>query len=312
VNRSRDNNRGRAYEEWVAERAAEVAEEQRLQAAAESQDPVQAFQKSANALAESTRTALISNSNLFPNIERIAGRAVNEEVAAQNYKWWAENTGKTLGFEKHHSRAVLDCWRRNDLVPSADAFTAVFQSLKDYGLLPDAEPGSPDWSGTDSEFSKLGFGKPVRDIEASPEQISRDFDEFITTTGWRKSATNAKKLISELQRLDLVPVLKNLKMVVAYLKSRNEFLEPTEMTPSEQAAQRRHDYLFKLVATDPRDPSKKYSESDLDKLPAEEARYIRRYAERGHSGNNLLDDFYEIKNLQAVRDARIAAEGEQQ
>jgi hypothetical protein len=61
MQRTRNNNRGAAYDQWVIDRAAEVAEEQRLQQEAEAQaeaaeaarieaDPILSYQKSTNEL----------------------------------------------------------------------------------------------------------------------------------------------------------------------------------------------------------------------------------------------------------------------
>jgi len=81
--------------------------------------------------------------------------------------------------------------------------------------------------------------------------------------------------------------------------------------PSEIAEARRYDFFHKVVVTDPR-PEKygtKYAEADLRRLPATEERFLRRYAEKGHSGSAAYDEYLEVKDKQSARDAEIAQRG---
>ena len=150
MNRSRDNNRGPAYDQWVIDRAAEVAEEQRqqaeAQAAADAADPVKAFQKSVNMLAEEIRTAILTGQRLTDDvlqIEHVQGRSVNEDVAVQNVNWWANNQGRAAGFQNYMFSFLYDFVKVNDGSPTAETFQKCFQLLKDYNCLPEAPVAQP-------------------------------------------------------------------------------------------------------------------------------------------------------------------------
>jgi hypothetical protein len=279
--RTRDNNRGIAYQEYLADRAKEIEAEKAAAQAVENADPIRSFEKSANSAALTIRQLLMSSRPVGEDVlpgERIAGRQVIESALLANWKYWAlTGQGKQQGFQTKDSRAVLDTWKANDLSPTPENFSAVFQLLKDYDLLPDAEPGSPD----DSYLGSFGF--PVQRGTASAAQTSAAMDAFLDT-GFRRNNANAKLLLLKLQETGLsTGSLSSFQIADAIIRSTTGYPENSEMTPSEQAAQKRHDYFNKIVGKD--QTGRSWTEADMDKeLPAKETLRLMRFFEKGHTG----------------------------
>ncbi|HXM59441.1 MAG TPA: hypothetical protein VN950_01205 [Terriglobales bacterium] len=257
MRRTRDANRGPAYEEWVAERAKEIQEEQRQRDAAAAADeaaeaarieadPILSYQKSTNELYAGEQNIVLHGVvderylAKFGTIKR--GRCSEEQKVTARTQFRQTATD----YVRNNTNGATLCAMvaRNGLNEGAvESYLLCHEILKIWAGYVDADP--------------VEQPQPVRETQVEePAQ----------------------------------PVL----------------------TPSEQAAQLRHDYLFKIVAVDPRDPSKSFSESDLDKLPAEEARYIRRYAEKGNTGNNIFDLRMESLDAKFARDQEIARRGEVQ
>jgi hypothetical protein len=142
MRRTRDENRGPAYADWVAERAVEVSEEQGLQAeaqaATEAADPVKAFQKASDAEAQAVleiiRTGYIPHS-ILPGVERMNGRMIaNEAAAIRNFKYFAESTAS---FQYWMGRPLLDAAERSDLSPIAPNYLALHNLMLQYGAYPE-------------------------------------------------------------------------------------------------------------------------------------------------------------------------------
>lgn len=137
MNRSRDNNRGPAYDQWVIDRAAEVAEEQRqqaeAQAAADAADPVLAFQKASDAEAQAIRELILTGyvpESVLP-VERIRGRQVNESAKISNWKHFA-TTCPT--FQRWMAEQLIDTAFRSDIAPIAPAYLALHNLMLQYGV----------------------------------------------------------------------------------------------------------------------------------------------------------------------------------
>jgi hypothetical protein len=146
MNRSRDNNRGVAYEQYLIDRAAEVAEEQRqrdaAQAAAESADPILSFQKASNQVAEEMRTTIQTTrlgQDVLPG-DRINGRKINEHVAISNFKVFATTQP---GFTKTHGRQLLDMMEFQDLAPLVENYKALFALMSEYALFVEPKQVAP-------------------------------------------------------------------------------------------------------------------------------------------------------------------------
>jgi len=151
MNRARDHRTNDpSFLEWQAARALEIEQEKAAadaaQAAAEAADPVKAFQKSVNMLAEEIRTAILTGQRLTDDvlqIEHVQGRSVNEDVAVQNVNWWANNQGRAAGFQNYMFSFLYDFVKVNDGSPTAETFQKCFQLLKDYNCLPEAPVAQP-------------------------------------------------------------------------------------------------------------------------------------------------------------------------
>jgi hypothetical protein len=265
------------------------------------------FEMSANASASTIRQSLINGTSLGEDVlpgERVNGRRVNESATVSNWKYWAvQGQGKAAGFQTKDASAVFDTWKANDLSPTPENFTACFLLLKEYDLLPDVEPGSPDL-GPLSQFGTIN-----REQEITEAQARQEMNAFLQKTGWKKSDKNSRILLKMLGDAKLLPFEKNLQAVDSYLRSNNLYPEPTTYSPSEAALRKFQDDRTIIVLTDPV-TGQKFTEYDLSQLRSEDERRLRRIAEKGHAGNNLMDDFLEVKDLQATRDARIADEAQ--
>jgi hypothetical protein len=142
VNRARDHRSGPAYEEWVAERAKEVAEEQRLQKEAEAQTPEATYKRAADAEAQTVlellRTGYVPDS-LLPGAERMNGRVIsNQQAAINNWKYFAD-TCQT--FQIWMGRQLLDASERSDLAPIAPNYLALHNLMLSYEAY--VEPAQP-------------------------------------------------------------------------------------------------------------------------------------------------------------------------
>lgn len=82
---------------------------------------------------------------------------------------------------------------------------------------------------------------------------------------------------------------------------------PAGPTPSEQAEQNRQKYFNEVVVKHPV-TGVGYTEYTLSLLPSKEELYLRRIAEKGHSGSQLVDDFWEAQNIIAAKQATLNAE----
>ena len=308
MQKTRNNDRGQAYAEYLVDRAKEISDEATAKAAADANDPVKRFEKSSNESSAATRAALINGTPLGEDVlpgERVNGRRVNESATVSNWQYWAtQGQGKAAGFQNKDSRAVLDTWKANDLAPTAENFSSVFRLLKEFDLLPDAEPGSPDL-GPLSQFGTINSEQEITEAQARQEM-----DAFLQA-GFRKSDKNARLLLKMLGDAKLLPFAENLRAVDSYLRANNLYPETTTYSPSEAALRKFQDDRTIIVLTDPV-TGQKFTEHDLSQLRSEDERRLRRIAEKGHAGNNLMDDFLEVKDLQAARDARIAAEAQRE
>jgi hypothetical protein len=294
----------------LADRAKEIEAEKAAAQAVENADPIRSFEKSANSAALTIRQLLMSSRPVGEDVlpgERIAGRQVIESALLANWKYWAlTGQGKQQGFQTKDSRAVLDTWKANDLSPTPENFSAVFQLLKDYDLLPDAEPGSPDLNVLSQ------FGTPVQG-EIDEKRASQEMEKFIVETGWRKSSKNGKLLLKTLtEDFGLAPFAENLRIVSAYLKANDLFPEPIEMTPSEQAAKNRNDYFNKVVVVD--EAGKPWTSSELELLDSASERRLRRLAESGgrHSGNAFYQEYLDRRDIRQAKQAATDAEAQRE
>jgi hypothetical protein len=135
--RSRINDTAR--KEWEAERAKEIEQEK---AAAKAADPVLQAQRALDAAAEATRTAILNDvlSEQFLPGERISGRRVNEDAAAQNFKEWASITPS---FHKWMADTLLAVYERNDMAPIGANFSTVHNLLLEYGCYEEPVQAAP-------------------------------------------------------------------------------------------------------------------------------------------------------------------------
>jgi hypothetical protein len=166
-------------ETYVREFAAEI---QAARKAAEDADPLLRFQAAANAAAEATRENILTTrlSEEFLPGERIAGRKVDENVAAQNFKTWV---GLTPSFKKWMADVFLDALSRNDLAPIADNFDPLHKLLIEYGCYPE-EPvalapvvEAPTY--TKSEQAILDHQRYVEEIVGHDEQNTAWTEEML-------------------------------------------------------------------------------------------------------------------------------------
>jgi hypothetical protein len=172
VNRSRDNNRGVAYEQYLIDRAAEVAEEQRqrdaAQAAAVAADPVLSFQKASNQLAEEMRTTIQTTrlgQDVLPG-ERINGRKINEDVAISNFKLFATTQP---GFKKDiHGRQLLDMMEFQDLAPLVENYKALFALMTEYALFVEPEQEAPQ---QETRYTDAQLVDPVSLLTPSEQAV---------------------------------------------------------------------------------------------------------------------------------------------
>jgi hypothetical protein len=140
VNRARDRREGTpAYEQFLIDRAAEAAEEQRLQAEAQAnadaQNPELQFQQASNRLAEETRQVILTGyiPQSLLNVERMNGRKiVNVDAAVRNFRYFADNTP---GFKKYMADALISAAERSDLAPVAPSYTALFNLMTEYNCF---------------------------------------------------------------------------------------------------------------------------------------------------------------------------------
>ena len=140
MQRTRNNNRGVAYREYLADVAAEQAAEKAAadaaQAEADAKDPVKAFQKASDAEAQAIRDTILNHrisESLLPG-ERVNGRKINEDVAASNLKLWAQQEST---FQRYMFETFYAALKRNDLAPIANNFGALHRLLLQYAAYPD-------------------------------------------------------------------------------------------------------------------------------------------------------------------------------
>lgn len=295
--RTRDANRGLAYEEWKRERAVEIEQEntaaQAAQAAAIDADPIRSFAASSNRLAEETRSAIMSGQRLSDDvlqIERTNGSKVNEQAAISNFRFWANNQGKAAGFQPYMADTFLTfVLRQQDGAPTADTFSKCFQFLKDYNCLQEA-PAQPE-------------------PELSEASVRQAIDTFLSN-GWKKSDKNARLLLTTLSEKGLTASLTNLRLVDAELKSKGLYPEPTTMTPTEISEAKYKARLTEIVVYDPL-TNIGYSEFDLEhKVDSKTELRLRRLME-GNIGDERYTEYMnrqDYKAQQAAETNRIAAD----
>lgn len=136
MRRSRDNNRGSAYEEYLRDRQAELDEEQRQRDAAAANDPAAIYAATADAEAQAIRDTILNHrisESLLPG-ERVNGRKINEDVAASNLTLWAQQEST---FQRYMFETFYAALKRNDLAPIANNFGALHRLLLQYAAYPD-------------------------------------------------------------------------------------------------------------------------------------------------------------------------------
>lgn len=174
MNRARDHRSGPAYEEWVAERAKEVAEEQRLQKEAEAQTPEATYKRAADAEAQTVlellRTGYVPDS-LLPGAERMNGRVIsNQQAAINNWKYFAD-TCQT--FQIWMGRQLLDASERSDLAPIAPNYLALHNLMLSSGAY--VEPAQPQ---PETRYEDVEIVDP-RSLLSPSEQAVYDHQKYI-------------------------------------------------------------------------------------------------------------------------------------
>jgi|SRR5579863_6792467 len=81
---------------------------------------------------------------------------------------------------------------------------------------------------------------------------------------------------------------------------------PAGPTPSELADQRRQDYFSKVVVKHPV-TGVELTEYALSLLPSKEELYLRRFIERGHTGSERLDEYWERRDVITAQQAALSA-----
>src|ERR1700675_4188113 len=133
------DNQDASRREYISAYGAELATQRQ---AAEDSDPFKRAARSMDEVATATKDSILNgrlSEEALPG-EKIQGRAVDSDVAAQNFRWWAHNTGKNEGFQNYMASVLLDAIIKQDMAPVAENFSRVFQLLKEYNLLPEAAP----------------------------------------------------------------------------------------------------------------------------------------------------------------------------
>jgi hypothetical protein len=193
MQRTRDNNRGTAHEEWKAARQKEIDAENAARAgaqtAAEAADPILSFQKvsdaEAQAALETIRTGYIPDS-MLPGVERMNGRVIaNENAAIQNFKYFADTTPS---FQLWMGYPLLNAAERSDLAPIASNYTALHNLMLVYSAYPD-EPAQVAASAsaveepaqqvlTPSQQAERNYIKRRTDLVVHDPVTGRNFTEF--------------------------------------------------------------------------------------------------------------------------------------
>ena len=129
----------RAYQEYLADKAREDAEAKAAadaaQAAADAQNPELQFKRAADAEAQTVlellRTGYVPEW-ILPG-DRVNGRKINEDVAASNFKLWAQQEST---FQRYMFETLYAAMKRNDLAPIANNFGTLHRLLLQYGAYP--------------------------------------------------------------------------------------------------------------------------------------------------------------------------------
>jgi hypothetical protein len=180
MQRTRGNNRGPAYEEWVAERAKEVQEEQRLQAEAQAnadaQNPELQFKRAADAEAQTIlellRTGYVPES-VLPGAERMNGRVIsNQQAAINNWKYFA-TTCPT--FQIWMGRQLLDASERSDLSPIAPNYQKLHELMLQYGAYIEPVVEQPVAQPEVEPTSRIAQWKPSEQFKVEQANLDKVF-----------------------------------------------------------------------------------------------------------------------------------------
>ena len=300
-----------AYIEWQRARALEIEQEKEAQAAAEqaaiNANPTLSAQRSMDELAIAEQgialNVPLTDEYLaqFGTVQR--GPCTDNELEAP-ISYFKRSTKEYVHTQKNFD-AIAEFIERNALnFGRLDSYRLAYAVLTHWGAFPDTE--RPESKAAD--FLK-GYGPLNHSSEITDEAAKDEGDRFLQATNWVRSNANSRVLLEKISEAGLLPYAVNLVAVCAYCRANNLFPEATEYTPSDRAVLAHQHYCEEIVGHS--EDGKGWTEQMLDALDSKSALRLRRLFETGTRGDSRLLEYRERQNLKAVRDARIAAEGEQ-
>jgi hypothetical protein len=178
--------------------------------------------------------------------------------------------------------------------------------------------------GVVNEIYLASFGHYRKGTCSEEEKVAARTKFRETATDYIRNKTNGATLCAMVSRNNLHPgdvesylvCHEILKLWGGYVDADpiEEAPVPTEevapvLTRSEQMVINHQKFMTDIVVVD--ELGTQWTAAMLDKLPAKEELRLRRLGEKGHRGDSLMDQFYEVKDIQQARDlenARLAPE----